>query len=461
MDITVVFSIFLFIIVEFLVELALLAAIVSVRFKRRSHFVIRLIISMLALFAIGFGLSFFYAAFGMTVWGRVIVYFALFLACIGASYFMFDEKIVPIIFVLGIAYALQNIMYKAWLLFCVTFEALRWTDYWGDAFWHIYRILSYSFDAIFIFVTWLCFRNYFRKNIKDMIFNKKILTVTALCLLAAVVLCSFQDVYFSRLSSMRENRFDDVNIVYLRHSSNLLSILASVLVLFLAMKSIAENHLAREVEYLHYTIKQSRQQYEISKDTIEMINIKCHDIKYQINSLAKSGDIKEEDLKKLAKSVQIYDSKFETGNQLLNVLLWEKSSYCEQNNITFSCMIDGENFDFMDPGDLYCLFGNLIDNAFEAVVQIEEIDKRVINLSVKRKANIILIEEDNYFNGTLGFVDGFPVTTKDDKNYHGFGMRSLRMIARKYGGELTASASDGIFHLSIIIVAAPAKEVKN
>lgn len=63
---------------------------------------------------------------------------------------------------------------------------------------------------------------------------------------------------------------------------------------------------------------------------------------------------------------------------------------------------------------------------------------------------MLLVQEENYFNGTLTFMDGLPVTTKEDTNSHGFGMRSLRMIVKKYGGELTTSVTDDIFHLSII-----------
>ena len=113
-------------------------------------------------------------------------------------------------------------------------------------------------------------------------------------------------------------------------------------------------------------------------------------------------------------------------------------------------MIDGEKLSFLEEGDLYCLFGNLVDNALEAVKDIEEPERRVVNLVVKQKDGLLLVQEENYFDGTLVFRDGLPVTTKEDKDYHGFGMRSLRLIARKYGGELTAFAKGDVFHLNII-----------
>ena len=131
-------------------------------------------------------------------------------------------------------------------------------------------------------------------------------------------------------------------------------------------------------------------------------------------------------------------------------MLSEKSLFCEKNGITLSCMIDGSKLDFMELGDLYCLFGNLLDNALEAVKKIEERERRVIDLVVKMKDNMLLIQEENYFNGELRFEDGLPITTKGDTDYHGFGVRSLRMIVKKYGGEMTTYVSDDVFHLNIL-----------
>ena len=75
----------------------------------------------------------------------------------------------------------------------------------------------------------------------------------------------------------------------------------------------------------------------------------------------------------------------------------------------------------------------------------------MINLTVKEKGGIVLVQEENYFDGEIKFEDGLPLTTKNDRNYHGFGMRSLRMIVKKYGGELTANVTDDIFRLNIIL----------
>ena len=63
---------------------------------------------------------------------------------------------------------------------------------------------------------------------------------------------------------------------------------------------------------------------------------------------------------------------------------------------------------------------------------------------------MLFIQSDNYYAGELSFKDGLPQTTKEDSNWHGFGLRSIKLIVQKYGGELTTYVEDDIFHLSIL-----------
>ena len=101
---------------------------------------------------------------------------------------------------------------------------------------------------------------------------------------------------------------------------------------------------------------------------------------------------------------------------------------------------------------VYALFGNILDNAIEAVMNVDDRDKRCINLHVTRKSGIIAISSDNYFQGELAFTaDGLPKTTKAADGNHGFGMKSIRALAESYGGMLYVTADDHIFRMSIVI----------
>lgn len=47
--------------------------------------------------------------------------------------------------------------------------------------------------------------------------------------------------------------------------------------------------------------------------------------------------------------------------------------------------------------------------------------------------------------------DGLPVTTKDNRSYHGFGTRSIQRITKKYQGLMSIHTDRDIFHLDIVI----------
>ena len=439
-----------YIIAEFLFEYFVYAALFLHKLGRRKYFYFRAVPAVVALFALGLPVALFYKAFGATLWGRILVYSILFALFTLLAWICFDESYLTVLFCCSMAYAAQNLAYKIYLIIWTAGEQLRLYDNWGNKFDLYYRLIYYSVFAVCAVVFWFVFIRRITAKLENRKLNYRMLVITVLVLGITVLLCSVEDLYFAELSVWRENRFDEYVYFVLRETGNAFSVVCCIIVLLLASKSIIENALLQELEYLKYTVRQGERQYQMSKDSIELINIQCHDIKYKLDALTAQGGMTPEAVKELRDSIAIYDSKTETGNQLLNILITEKSLYCEQNGINLSCMIDGVKLDFMETGDLYCLFGNLIDNALEAVKEIEEKERRVINLMVKSKDNLLLVQEENYYNGTREFEDGLPLTTKKDKNSHGFGMRSLRMIVKKYGGELAAYVSDDIFHLNII-----------
>ncbi len=439
-----------YIIAEFLVEYSVFAVLFLHKLNRRKMFWLRAALGFAVLFAIGLPVALFYKSFGNTLWGRILVYLLLFAVFTLLARACFDEKYLNILFCCSMAYAAQNLTYKIYLVIWTTGEQLRLYDNWGEHFNLYYRLMYYSIYYGCVAGEWFIFIRRLTEKFTTKKLNYEMLIITFIVLIVTIVLCSVEDLNFAELSVDRENRFENRTYVALRQAGNYFSILCCCIVLLLASKAIVENELLQEVEYLKYSIRQSEKQYHMSKDTIEAINIKCHDMKYKLAALAAKGGIPSEEIKELYDDISLYDSNTETGNPLLNVLITEKSLYCEQNGINLSCMINGEELGFIEDGDLYCLFGNIIDNAIEAVKGIEEKERRIINLSVKAKDGMLLVQEDNYFNGSRTFKDGLPATTKDDKSSHGFGMRSIKMIVKKYGGEITATTRGDIFCLNIL-----------
>ena len=128
---------------------------------------------------------------------------------------------------------------------------------------------------------------------------------------------------------------------------------------------------------------------------------------------------------------------------------------CAANHITFTCVADGRRMGFMEEADIYALFGNILDNAMEAAGELAQEEKRIISLTVRNERDFLIIEEENYYKGELAFENGLPQTQKADRTSHGFGMRSIRLLAEEYGGDLKIRTQDGIYTISLLF---PLKE---
>lgn len=439
------------IMLEFLLELYVFCTFFFRKFERKPKFWLRIIVGYACVIAAAFPVAILYTVVGHIVWGRVIVYVILFVIVTLHARFCFEDSIWVILFGNSMAYAAQNLTYKLFLIFWCYGEKIRLFDEWGKGFNLWYRLMYYSFLAIVVCLLYFTNVRKIASKIRSSKLDRSLLALIMVVLVVTIFLCSFEDIYFAKLCVGRENRFEELEYYVLRQTGNAFSAICCFIALVLATKALLERELLQEVAYLKYSIKQGQKQYEISKDTIDLINVKIHDIKYKINSVLKEQkDVPAEIIEDLRKSVRIYDSTIETGNEFLNVFITDKSLYCEQNGITLSCMVDGSKLEFMDVGDLYCLFGNIMDNALESVMKIQKKEKRVINLSVKTKNNMLFIQSDNYYTGDIAFKDGLPQTTKGDARWHGFGMQSIKMIVQKYGGELSTYVVDDIFHLSIL-----------
>ena len=439
-----------YIMLEFLFGLYLFYGMTLWNLHRADRFWLRLILGFACVLTLTGAASWAYLFWGQNALGRSTIYIALFAATIAHVRLCFDEPFLTILFCCSVAYAAQNLCYKLYLTVVCGAELLRFSG--GSFPFDVYsRLFHHGFYvAAALVLYWLFLRRAARLAAICRL-DRQMLSLSVVVLLITAILCSVEDVYFARLSIGWENQFEHTALFALRQSGNLFSVTCCAIVLLLAWRTIEQRELAQEVEYLQHTIRQSQRQYEISRDTIELINIKCHDIKYQIASLAAQGrPLGPDAVYDLEKAISIYDTRIETHNQLLDVLLTEKSLYCEQNGIQLSCMVDGEKLAFLENSDLYCLFGNVIDNALEAVAAVPQRERRIINLVVKARGCMLLIQQDNYFDGTLTFQNGLPLTTKADTSCHGFGLRSIQMIVHKYDGELTAHVDGDVFHLNIL-----------
>lgn len=197
--------------------------------------------------------------------------------------------------------------------------------------------------------------------------------------------------------------------------------------------------------------QEDRRQFEISKKTIDTINIRYHDLKHMLAGL--EGRLPDEEIASIKNALRVFSSRFKTGNEALDVLLAENSLRCGEEGITLTYMGNGADLSFMNVMDVYSLFGNAIDNAVEAVRKLQDPEKKIIDIVTERMGGMTSISISNFFSGEVVMEDGMPVTNKsDEEGLHGFGMKSMRLITEKYGGRLTADVEGDLFSLGIYLL---------
>lgn len=265
--------------------------------------------------------------------------------------------------------------------------------------------------------------------------NHNLLILSGIVLAVTVVISFFGAIYSFRL--------DNVMLIIIC----LFSIISCSLSMFMEASLLTLKKDEIELSVLKHMLYESQHQYEESKESIDIINVKCHDLRHQLSAL--KGKVDKEELSRISAAIDIYDGSFKTGNDALDVVLTEKSLLCRNKDIRLTCMLDGTLLSRMKESDIYSLFGNAMENAVNGVSGLDE-DKRVISIRQVKRQNFGIIIIENFYQGTISLADGLPVTEKDS-NFHGFGMKSMKMIVEKYGGEIGVTVSDDIFGLEIIL----------
>lgn len=236
-----------------------------------------------------------------------------------------------------------------------------------------------------------------------------------------------------------------VKVLYVGFSLTILTIYAGI---------FSQSEQEQQINILHQLWRQDRAQFESVKANMDLINMKCHDIKHILDKIEDKLTCKE--VASLREAIQFYDANIKTGNEVLDVVLCEKAMICQKNGISFSCMADGTGLEFLTPVQTYSLFGNIIDNAVEAVKALPP-EERVVSLTCHEEEGALVIEESNYFSGGLELDHGLPATSKGDVSRHGFGTKSIQYIAGQYGGTMDIKVVGNMFFLTIRFPTKPRK----
>ncbi|MBQ8160631.1 MAG: sensor histidine kinase [Clostridia bacterium] len=204
---------------------------------------------------------------------------------------------------------------------------------------------------------------------------------------------------------------------------------------------------------MHDFISNKMRYYEMSHDGIVNLQTKCHDLKHQIHAIRSEAGKSDFDqyLSELEDSINAYSTVVECGHPTVDIVLTEKNILCLSAHVNFTYMIDGALFSFLSERDIYSLFGNALDNAWEATSKLEDESQRIITLKGNRHGEMVVMQVENTFECEIDITQSaLPHTTKKESG-HGFGLRSIQRIAEKYGGIMDMKTEPGIFRLTVVL----------
>ncbi len=438
---------------QFMAELLVAEVLMCIKLKRRPFFALRAALCIAACFAFAFAVP--VVAYN-AVWCSAM-FIILFAFTVPMLRICFAESWATVVFCSLAGYTMQHIAYELFDLIIVL-TGLNGGESFGNygdgevitdprfggvgGFIFTSNLLVVAvWLLVYVWTYWTALVYAMRKTDRGRSLELRhlsLLVVVAMIVIVDVVSSSFVTYY-------SVGNFDTGYVVALY----LYNIFCCVLAMYIQFAVALRRKLERDYDALSRLWEQKKEQYEITKENIELVNMKCHDLRHQLRTIAGRESVSADAIDEMEQVIDIYDSVVKTGNDALDIILTEKSLLCNRRKIRLSCMADGSRLSFMSDADLYALFGNLTDNAIEAVKDLP-VEKRTISLSIREVKGFLSVNIHNLYEGSLAFENGLPVTTKSDAVNHGYGMKSVRMICLKYGGEMTVKADGGAFNLNLI-----------
>ncbi len=201
-------------------------------------------------------------------------------------------------------------------------------------------------------------------------------------------------------------------------------------------------------------VDQQIRHYEQMEKKNEELRIFRHDFPKQIRPLAAclhEGRIEEaeEMLRHFDQSIEYARPRYATGNTMLDTVLEcaQQTAQAEGIQIVWQ---PGSLFPHtgIAPEDIYTIFPNALDNAVEACRRLGE--PCAVTVSSRIAGNAVYVRIKNPVAGKVNVRANGIETTKADKTRHGFGIRSMKKAAAKYGSDnLRFTQENGFFFVDM------------
>lgn len=211
--------------------------------------------------------------------------------------------------------------------------------------------------------------------------------------------------------------------------------------------------LAEEKEY-YYNQCQYMQQSEKEMNSFR------HDVRNQLDMIYEllkyeSKSSINEYLEKLEKNLDSNRVYSKTGNIELDSILNLKLSQAKQKGIQISCEIDIPGDLQLNASDLMVILGNLLDNSITAAEKVKE--NPFIKVEVSYSKGMLFISIENTYCGKIIDINGHLLTTKNNKEHHGYGLSNVRKVLEAYHGMIEFEHTKNIFRVDAALYCKPSE----
>ena len=191
------------------------------------------------------------------------------------------------------------------------------------------------------------------------------------------------------------------------------------------------------------------------RESTEQMRSFRHDMKNQIYIIKKLNDkgmhVKvSHTLEKFLDELDTYSIYSKSGNVIVDSMVNYKLRNADALGIKVTTEIFmPENVD-IEINDLVTVLGNLLDNAVAALTA-KRLTEKELFLKIAYDRNRIVISIKNNYVNSIRYSNGEIATTKSDSKDHGYGLKNIREVVKKYNGHIEIDHTDNIFCVSIII----------
>lgn len=421
--------------IVFVGELLLATSVYVFKLRRRNHFWLWLVLCLSCF--IGFAYSWSLIPYINSVTSiifSILFFFIAFFGLIGSLMACFKVNIQAAMFLGTAGYAMQHFTYK--LIQIVIGSIEKGIPSFVDNNYGIYGIYA-SFVIISLPIFYNMFGKKIHKNETLIIEDSRLLIISIILIICTVIL---NLIYESFVKASNLTLF----IV-----GCLFDMVCCFLTLFIEFEMLKSKEISEAYIQMKTIWESEKKQLEISKENMDYMKILAHDLKHELNESTLL--ISKDKVDELNRRIATFGNSIKTGNDILDLVIAERTLIVQKENINLSIIADGSVLSNMKQSDCYSLFMNIMDNAIDAVKELSK-DQREISLAVRESMGMILIHEVNPFKGTLNFKDGLPQTTKGDSMYHGLGTKSIKGIVDSYSGDCEISIKDNnIYVLNILL----------